>query len=223
MKYFSEEEIKKLFNQKVKKDSSYFNKHANLNNLQWKHSNWYSCDMPRNFAVLDFIEWTNKHNIVTGDSLGYTYTEDVELLYVDYKNKTLMEYPPYDLHILHEDFVNKFDFFIFNQTIEHLYNPFLAMENINKYIKQNGYLFTSVPTINISHCTPIHFNGYTPMGLCMLMESSGFEVLEMGQWGNVDYLCKLFSQNDWPNLQKGCSQSNNEKDAVQCWTLVKKL
>jgi len=46
--------------------------------------------------------------------------------------------------------------------IEHLYNPFMAMENIYKYIKPGGYVYTSVPTINIPHMTPIHYNGYNP-------------------------------------------------------------
>ena len=61
-----------------------------------------------------------------------------------------------------------FDFFLFSQTIEHLYNPHLAIRNIRNAMKPSGLVFTSVPTINIPHMTPVHFGGYTPMGLASM-------------------------------------------------------
>ena len=120
-----------------------------------------------------------------------TCAEDPELEFVSYENTTVLKYPPHDLHLFDEKFILKFDFFIFNQTIEHLYNPFKAF-NIYKYMKSGGYVFTSVPTINIPHMTPIHYNGYNPVGLALLFMSCGFEVIEIGQWGNYDYIQKLF-------------------------------
>jgi 2-polyprenyl-3-methyl-5-hydroxy-6-metoxy-1,4-benzoquinol methylase len=52
---------------------------------------------------------------------------------------------------------NEFDFFIFSQTLEHLYNPFEAVKQIYEIVKPGGYVFTSVPTLNIPHM--IHING----------------------------------------------------------------
>ena len=82
-----------------------------------------------------------KHGINIGDELGITCNSDPELEFLNYKNKTLIEYPPHDLHLYYNKYELKFDFFIFNQTIEHLYNPYM-MENIYNYIKPGGYVFT---------------------------------------------------------------------------------
>ena len=45
---------------------------------QWNY-NWATHDMPRNFAILDFIDWTKKHGINIGDELGITCNSDPEL------------------------------------------------------------------------------------------------------------------------------------------------
>jgi hypothetical protein len=34
--------------------------------------------MPRNFAVMNFIEWSSKHGINKGDELGITYAGNPE-------------------------------------------------------------------------------------------------------------------------------------------------
>jgi SAM-dependent methyltransferase len=128
------------------------------------------------------------------------------------------------LHTLSLD--KQFDFFIFNQTIEHLYNPFMCIQNIFNVVKPGGYVFTSVPTINIPHMEPFHFNGYTPMGLAMLFKSAGFEVVEIGQWGNHDYICKSFDNpHRWPgynDLQKDNKVKNERGNECQCWILVRR-
>ena len=87
-------------------------------------------------------------------------------------------------------FYNSFDFFLFNQTLEHLYNPFHAVENIYKIVKPGGYVFTSVPTLNIPHMTPVHFNGFTPMGLAMLFLSAGFEIVDETKMSERKSICK---------------------------------
>ena len=132
-------------------------------------------------------------------------------------------YPPYDLHDISLNIKNEFDFFLFNQTIEHLYNPFEALKQINNIVKPGGYVFTSVPTINIPHNTPIHFNGFTPMGLAMLFKSANFEIIEIGQWGNLEYITKMFSTHDWPGHNALKNITNEEKNVCQCWILAKKI
>jgi hypothetical protein len=223
MNKFTENQLQNIYLEKVKKELSYFNKYKLMPPCpvkKWNY-NWQGYDMPRNFAILDFIEWTKKHNITLGDELGITCDTDPELEFIIYKNKTLIEYPPHDLHIFFEKYQLKFDFFIFNQTIEHLYNPFMVLENIYNYIKHGGYIFASVPTINIPHMTPIHYNGYNPMGLALLFLSTGFEIIEIGQWGNYNYISKLFETHYWPDCTQ-VSHINEERNVAQCWILAKK-
>ena len=138
----------------------------------------------------------------------------------------MIEYPHYDLHNLPDNLKNIFDFFIFNQTLEHLYDPFESVKQIYNIIKVGGYVFTSVPTLNIPHMTPIHFNGFTPMGLAMLFKKSGFEIIEIGQWGNFEYIARLWNTHSWPgyiDLNKNNIISNEERNVCQCWILAKKI
>jgi hypothetical protein len=99
------------------------------------------------------------------------------------------------------------------------------MKNLYDHMAEGGYLFTSMPTINIPHMVPVHFNGYTPMGLTMLMLSVGFKVLEVGFWGNLDYIKYIFENQSWPdikNLIKDGKITNDKYCEAQCWILVQK-
>ena len=223
---FSSDEIHRLYYDKVKLPESYFHKYVDLPVCPAKAYgyNWGNNDFPRNWCMLDFIEWTTKHKIVI-DHLGYACDSDPELEFIEPARKTKIDYPPYDLHTVGEHFKNEFDFFLFNQTIEHLYNPFEAVKQIYETMKPGGYVFTSVPTLNIPHMTPIHFNGFTPMGLAMLFKTAGFEVVEMGQWGNYDYIQQLWKCHGWPGYESlnDCNfVANEERNVCQCWILAQR-
>jgi SAM-dependent methyltransferase len=222
---FSSDELNKIYD-KVKLPESYFNKYTLMPSCPVRryNYNWANYDFPRNWCILDFIEWMKKYNINI-DHLGYTCNEDPELEFIAPHQKTLVSYPDYDLHNFSTHFKTAFDFFIFNQTIEHLYNPFEAVKQIYETLKPGGYVFTSVPTINIPHMTPIHFNGFTPMGLAMLFKTANFEIIEIGQWGNFEYITKLWNTHSWPGydrLHHNNSVTNEERNVCQCWILAKK-
>lgn len=183
--------------------------------------NWSFYDYPRALIILDFIEWTKKHNLTHVGSLGYT-SNDFELEFITSDTKHYLPYPGYDLHTIGSKFTDEFDFFLFNQTIEHLYNPFEAVRQIFTIVKPGGYVFTSVPTINIPHMTPIHFNGFNPMGLAMLFKTAKFEIVEIGQWGNIEYINKLFTTHCWPGQMHLQSYANEERNVCQTWILARK-
>jgi SAM-dependent methyltransferase len=222
MKKFTDEQLYSIY-LTIKKDNDYFTKYENVPYLT-NIKNWETMDCPRVFCILDFKEWIEKHNIKNINNLGYT-SDDPELNFLTYIEKTHLNYPPYDLHTISDICPELFDFFIFSQTLEHLYNPFLAVENIFKIMLPGGYVFTSVPTINIPHMTPIHFGGYNPMGLATMFLSAGFEIIEIGQWGNFNYIQKIFSTHNWPGfkeIQDNGIVTNEEQNVCQCWILVRK-
>ena len=78
-----------------------------------------------------------------------------------------------------------FDLAVVSQTLEHLYDPLLALVNLRRKLTPGGLLFTSTPTVNRPHMTPFHFRHYSPMGLAALLTQAGFEIVELGQWGNA--------------------------------------
>jgi len=186
---------------------------------------WDGHDFPRVWCLLDFIEWTKYMDI--GGHLGYTCDGDPELEFIEkrFNKKTYLPYPPYDLHDLPE-MKDKFDFFLFNQTIEHLHSPDVAIANIHKNMNPGGYVFTSVPTINIPHMTPVHFGGFTPMGLLMLFAKNGFEIVRNGQWGNHKYIDLMFKNQTWPDFNDLKDEfgnvPNEQNNCCQCWVLAQK-
>ena len=227
MKLFSEHEIYDTYNRFIIKDARYFNRFINYKDhlSEAELADYKGFDVPRVMSVIDYKEWIKKHNIETGDNLLSTCSTDLELRYIQYNNTTTASYPPHDLHTL--DLDNKqFDFIIFNQTLEHLYNPFVAIYKLYEHLKDGGYIYTTVPTINIPHMTPIHFWGITPIGLCMLFKTFNLNIIECGYWGNCEYINYIFENNDWPGYQELLNRSNtlehNNVCQAQTWILAKK-
>jgi len=224
---FSENEIQDTYNKYVLKPESYFNRLApiplHLNDKNWK---WEGKDFPRIPCLLDFQTWVKKYQIDNIDQLLITGKDDPELEFLNYNNADYVPYDGYsgDFHTLS---LNKeYDFVLFSQTIEHLYNPFISMGNLYNHVKKGGYMFTSVPVFNIPHMVPVHFNGYTPIGLCMLMKSVGFNVLEVGYWGNRNYIDYMFKHHDWPDYRALMDSNGNitheKSNEAQTWILVQK-
>ena len=228
-KYFTTKEIIKIYEEKVKKPVSYFKKYEqlplHLNNKKWR---WENKDFPRIWCILDFAEWIKKYNINPINELAIT-AHDPEIEFLEYKTATSIIYDPVtnkgDLHFDNPKLHSRFNFFLFSETIEHLYNPFLAVANIYKMLKPGGYVFTCVPFMNIPHELPMHFNGYRPLGLAMLFLSCGFEIKEVGQWGNYQYIEAMFKHHKWPDYQfliKNGKIKNEEQNVARCWILAQK-
>jgi hypothetical protein len=129
-KIFSEQDILNINNKFVIKSKHYIDKLSpfplHLNTNKWK---WENKDFPRIPCLLDFKEWVIKHNLIFFDSVLSTCSEDPELEFINYNKITNLVYDKIqgDFHTLKLE--ETFDFIIFNQTIEHLYNPFLSMKN----------------------------------------------------------------------------------------------
>jgi len=236
MKNYTFQELHAIYYKYCNLSYNYFTKYEKIldfvNLPDWEHirSGYRPSEevgVDRTWCILDFKEWIAKHNINPINKLLVT-SDDAEEYYLKYNYKFVADYEVnkilYDLHTL--DLPEKdFDFMLFSQTLEHLHNPQLAMQQITKHIKPNGYVFTSVPTVNIPHMTPIHFQGFTPMGLIMLFISNGFEPIEVGQFGNEKYSNCLFKDGrtnyryviDENNLIK-----NDPNKPMHCWILAKK-
>lgn len=224
-----ETEIIELYETYVKKPKEYFKKaNDEYHKLSdFEKSKWFSKDFPRLASIFEFKEWIQKYNLQHVGKLLSTCSNDFELEYVTYDNIIFCEYfsdKKYDLHTLNLN-EKEYDFVIFNQTLEHLYNPFIGMKNLYNHLKIGGYLYTTVPTINIPHEIPFHFWGITPTGLCALGKSIGFNVLECGYWGNLSYINHIFNHNNWPNtndIMINNTIENIENCQSQTWALFQK-
>jgi SAM-dependent methyltransferase len=230
MKVFSEEEIIEIYHTYVKKNENYYNnshqRYSELSDLDKKK--FFNIDFPRVASIFDFKDWIEKYNLKNVKSLLSTYENDYELEYINSENVTYYEYGKNGQNDLHTmDLKRKnFDMIIVNQTFEHLYNPFICMKNLFDHLKNGGYLYTTVPTINIPHMVPFHFWGITPIGLCMLGKSVGFQICECGFWGNYKYLSHIFTHGKWTNNQDVMDDNglikNTDLCQAQTWVLLQK-
>lgn len=181
-------------------------------------------DAPRVFTLMDFKEWVKKYSIHPKNAL-LTDPNDYELPFVSMERSTVINYASdpkaYDLHTLalpHKDY----DFVLFSQTLEHLYNPYRCVRNLYDHMASGGYVFTSVPTVNIPHMVPIHFSHFYPIGLICMFVECGFEVLEVGYWGTLEYIQTIFRTYGWPDIYSLSSVVNDPEHPAQCWILARK-
>lgn len=74
---------------------------------------------------------------------------------------------------------NEFNTVLINQVFEHVFNPNDFMKEVNRVMKLEGKLLMTVPFVWDEHEQPQDFARYTSFGLRAVVESNGFEVLEL--------------------------------------------
>jgi SAM-dependent methyltransferase len=197
------------------------------NNKTWR---WEGKDFPRVIALLEFERYVVKYNFNIDKLLAINGSSDPEFNYLAGRIKTIYE-SNYEADTVRGDLhsldlpINDFDFVMANQTLEHIYNPQQCLKNIKKHMKERGYLYINVPACNAPHSEPFHFfTGYTPMGLAAAAYQAGFKILEIGQWGNEEYLVKLWTRNPgWSDYTQLSNPGLNEiHNPVITWGLFQK-
>lgn len=113
------------------------------------------------------------------ESLGAKYESvDVE---ERTENVTYMS----DIHDMSDVPQEAFDSAICLEVLEHVSNPFVAVGEIAKLLKPGGVLILSVPHLSRVHEAPHDYFRYTRYGIQSVLESSGFEILEMRPTGSL--------------------------------------
>ena len=188
---------------------------------------WENHDFPRIPALLEFREWSEKYaHFATPIALVLNGRDDPEAQYIRADSIDYVDYDlqtnQYDLHTLNLP-RKDYGFIMANQTLEHVYHPYLCVQNIFNHLRSGGYFYCNVPLLNIPHSVPFHYyTGYTAMGLLTLFRNMGFDILEYGQWGNFEYIQKLFAYHQWPDYRQLQRHGNEFRNAVAGWVLVKK-
>jgi ubiquinone/menaquinone biosynthesis C-methylase UbiE len=71
---------------------------------------------------------------------------------------------------------SSFDAAISIQVLEHMKQPWRALDELSRVLKPGGVLFLSTPQGEAQHQVPYDFFRYTPFGLRSLLEERGFAV-----------------------------------------------
>lgn len=196
-----------------------------LNNKNWK---WEGKDFPRIISLLEFDAFLKRIGNPTFENvLSFNGANDPEYEYIRYKKITNYNYTDdrfkYDLHNLNLENKN-FDFFMSNQTLEHLYDPCLVVRKIYEHMSPGGLVYMNLPSMNMPHSTPFHYyTGFTPVGLGCIFKQAGFEILDIGFWGNLEYYDFVLNKNIWPDYRQMTNYcSEKDKEAIS-WIFVKKI
>jgi hypothetical protein len=84
-------------------------------------------------------------------------------------------------------------------------------------------LYINLPAINMAHDTPHHhYVGFTPTGLSCVVKQAGFEIVDIGFWGNTDYINLMFNESDWPDYRKATNYKSEINKEVITWIFAKK-
>lgn len=78
---------------------------------------------------------------------------------------------------------NSFDTIIMIEVLEHLYNPFQAINEVRRILKPGGCIIASTPFIHPYHGEPHDYYRYTKFGLIHLFNK--FKIIEIIEYGNV--------------------------------------
>jgi SAM-dependent methyltransferase len=187
------------------------------NNVNWQ---WENKDFPRVISLLEFDHFVRLHKISCKKGLAmngldpeWQYLPAEKIVRIDYDT----DHDRYDLHSLNltED---DFDFVMVNQTLEHLYDPIRCLENIYKHMRKGGMLYLNAPANGLPHEDPFHYyTGFTATGLGVMLELAGFKLLSVGQWGNIEYIKKMFETNSWLDYKQ---LKNPGKNDMYCPVIV---
>jgi len=78
---------------------------------------------------------------------------------------------------------NSFDTILMVEVLEHLYNPFEAVKQIHRVLKQGGYVIATTPFIYPYHGEPHDYFRYTKYGLKEIFKN--FSETKIFSYGNV--------------------------------------
>ena len=79
---------------------------------------------------------------------------------------------------------SRIDTAICTEIFEHLLDPIIALNEIHRVLKQNGYLIVTVPLLWGVH-DEVDYHRWTETGLRNLLNQSGFEVISFKKRGGI--------------------------------------
>lgn len=228
-------DINTIYNRFVepKQNPEFLNKYSelplHLNTTKWR---WEGKDLPRIISLLEFKEFADKNNFTFDRVLSINGANDPEFQYVNYKHIENYNYLDdtikYDLHNLNlnesEFYAAGFDFFMCNQTLEHVYDPCLVLRNVRRVLRSGGIFYCNVPSFSMAHDTPHHhYMGITPVGLGCIVQQAGFKILDIGFWGNTEYINVMMNNNIWPDFRRVKNYKSEKNKEVISWIFAEAI
>ncbi len=137
-----------------------------------------------------------------------------------------VEYPEVDIHKLpYPD--DSFDFVVSDQVMEHVRNPFIAVNEIYRVLKKDGWNILTTCLMNPVHKCPTDFWRFTPDGLEVLCENFS-EIYQCEGWGNGTAVDLMINKDlRWQQIDPGTAlekiaTDNDDENLIVTWIIAKK-
>jgi len=137
-----------------------------------------------------------------------------------FRSYQVADYPEYDI-CSRPLAKNAFDLIIAEQVFEHVLSPDRAARHTYEMLKPGGWALITTPFLIRIHNEPTDCTRWTPLGLRSLLETGGFDGVEVDSWGNRE--CVIANFGRWKNFRPGKHSLENEPDfPVVVWALARK-
>lgn len=142
--------------------------------------------------------------------------------------KKVVKYPEYDVCNLHQIEDNQYECVICDQVIEHVENPFDAVNEMYRVLKPDGVMILTTVFMYPIHEWPKDYWRFAPDGLRKLCEK--FQVIHCDGWGNQE-MVKLIADlrekgKSVPHIKdkevSGLLDISNPETPLTTWIIARK-
>jgi SAM-dependent methyltransferase len=129
-------------------------------------------------------------------------------------------YPDFDQTEPPRDLPGPFDVVICEQVLEHVVDPWKAVRTLYALTRPGGTVIVDTPFLIRMHTEPGDYWRFSPEALRLLLGQAGFEVEEVGTWGNrVAVMTNLFG---WTPVHRGLPMRAHPDFPVVVWAFAKR-
>ena len=187
---------------------------------------WLRFDASRIAFLMDFRRWLQAHvELARPSRLLVDAAHDFEISLMTPSYLLECAYDGTSRCDFHEMMLpeKNFTVMLLSQVVEHLYDPWLALHVIRLHLAPSGFVIISLPTFNMPHMEPTHFQHFTVRGISLLVRRVGFEVVEAGFFGCQAYMVSLFLNKVWPPYTICSPPEVNGDSPAQTWVLARRI
>ena len=167
---------------------------------------------------------------ISGKILGISGIEDIKFI-IDQKNSeiTLVDYPQVDMQRLPFN-DETFDYVISDQVIEHLENPFKAINESNRVLKRGGIAIHTTCFLNYYHPAPNDFWRFSPECLKFICKEFS-QIIQCEGFGNkfAAMLCLISDRlrameipDNYLSIRHLLATYNDIKYPITTWIIAQK-
>ena len=134
-----------------------------------------------------------------------------------FRSYSSVDFPDFD--ITKQALPGSFGVIIAEHVLEHLPDPYAAVENIRSMLTDDGVFILATPFLVRIHDMPGDYYRWTPAGMKVFLKKCGFDC-EVRAWGNRR--CIRANFNRWPNYGWWRILRNEQDFPLVVWAYARK-